>query len=118
MFWLRVMQRPDPHEAVGTARAISYAQLLEFLECHTNVAYAAYFRNKANQPPYYAIFSFGSDGSLVIGLSGEEEPEKAAALLMDLQNLFQTIGFWTVEEPPPISEEAFHQRMGVELAST
>ena len=97
----------DASEVLSIPLGSSVADAMGFLGRHPDRSYLMYFRNTAERSPYFAILSYGEDGSLVLGLSGDEDPAAASTLLRRLESFAGSMGYWSVEEAPAASRHEF-----------
>jgi hypothetical protein len=103
----------DPAEVIGAPPDLSPGQLAKYLEEHSSLSYSMYFRNTSGKSPYYAILAYCEDGSLILGLSGDEEESSAIELLEQLEAHSGSAGYWSLEEAPANSRDAFLTRKAV-----
>ncbi len=103
----------DPADALGISADSGVVGIAAFLAEHPDRSYCLYFTNSTKRSPYFAILSYGEDGSLVLGLSGDEEPAAARALLGRLEHFAGSTGYWSVEEAPAGSRREFLSRRAV-----
>ena len=108
----------DPVDVLGVSEGYSPSDLLSHLETNTTVSYSLYYRNTENQPPYYAILAYNNDGSLILGLSCDEDETSAREMLGRLEAFAGSFGYWGVEEAPTISQVEFEDRKKLENEST
>jgi hypothetical protein len=101
----------DPTDVIGAPPNISVQQLLEYLADHPTLDYRMYFHNQSEGSPYHSILTYCADGSLILGLSGDEQEESAIMLLRRLELFSQSKGYWTVEEAPVSSRAEFAIRL-------
>jgi len=100
----------DPSEVLGLSPGASLPEVFGFLQDNPEQEYVVYLRNTGEGSPYYAILSFCADGSLILGLSGDEDRTAATALLRQLEEFSGGKGYWSVEEAPTESRSAFLER--------
>jgi len=101
----------DPAETLGLAKDYAFNQIPDHLENNVACHYSWHFRNTRNEPPYIAILAYNDDGSLILGLSGDEEEAAALNLLGRLEAFAGSRGYWGVEEPPQCSRRRFLARL-------
>ena len=102
----------DPAEVVGVSARATEAEILQFLESQPSQSYAMYWSNRQSGPPSTAILAFNRDGSVLLGLSCEEDEHLASTLLRELEAFSGTgQGYWGVEEAPVVSKAEFVQRL-------
>jgi hypothetical protein len=103
----------DPAEVLGLNGGSTVPEVLRFLEANPGLSYTMYWQNKKNASPFYAIVAFGSDGSLVLGLSPsfDDDRQGAIAVLADMKEFaVAEFAYAGVEEPPELSKLAFVAR--------
>jgi hypothetical protein len=105
----------DPTDVLGISPGSNIADITAFLAEHPDRSCCMYFSNSTKCTPYFAILSYGEDGSLILGLSGDEDPAAASALLRRLELFAGSTGYWSVEEAPEGSRREFlsRQTLGV-----
>ncbi len=74
----------DPVDVLGVPPKHSLEDILIFFQYHTSRDYSMYLRNLEPRSPYYAILAYCEDGSLILGLSGDEDEQSALELLRRL----------------------------------
>jgi hypothetical protein len=104
----------DPREVLGLKSGASLAEIFGFLQDNPEKEYTVYLRNTREGSPYYAILAFCADGSLILGLSGDEDQTAATALLGQLEEFSGGKGYWSIEEPPEVSSASFLERRSLE----
>jgi hypothetical protein len=104
----------EPVDILGLSPNHSLKDILKFLEYHTDRSYSMYLRNLERRSPHYAILAYCEDGSLILGLSGDEDEQVAPELLSRLENFTGSTGYWSVEEAPPGDREEFGARIDVQ----
>jgi len=101
----------DPVDVLGVSPDSSFEGILEFLEQHVDRDYSMYLRNTGAGSPYYAILAYREDGSVIFGLSGDEDEQAALELLGRLEGFAGSAGYWSVEEAPAGSRGEFRARV-------
>ena len=100
-------------------------RLLDYLIDNPREPYTVYYRNNdVNGRILAAMLGFTNDGALIAGLSvyvpitddGHAIVPDASSLAEHLAEIARTVGgklgYWTFEEPPPITSTEFAQRLG------
>lgn len=93
----------DPIDVLGITPNSDLGGILTFLENHSQVGYAMYWRNSLRQEPYHAFLVFNRDNSMILGLSAcvETKPHIADGYLQQMKILIGTNkGYWFVEFSP------------------
>ena len=101
----------DPVDILGVSPNHSLEDILRFLEDHADRSYSMYLSNLEQRPPYYAVLAYCEDGSLILGLSGDEDERVALELLSRLEEFAGSTGYWSAEEAPPGDREEFITRL-------
>lgn len=101
----------DPIDMLGVPPNHSLEDILKFLEIHADRSYSMYLSNLERRSPYYAILAYCEDGSLILGLSGDEDKQGALELLSRLEDFTGSPGYWSVEEAPPGDRKEFSARI-------
>ncbi len=104
----------DPIDILGVPPNHSLEDILKFLEDHAGRSYSIYLSNLEQRSPYYAILAYCEDGSLILGLSGDEDEQAALELLGRLEDFTGATGYWSVEEAPPGDRKEFSARIDMQ----
>jgi len=104
----------DPIDILGIPPNHSLEEILKFLECHADRSYSMYLSNLKRRSPYYAILAYCEDGSLILGLSCDEDEQVARELLSRLEDFTGSTGYWSVEEAPPCDSKEFSARIDMQ----
>ena len=98
-------------EELGVSPTLSFEEILEHLEHNPESGIALYFWTTQSSPPWQAMLRFNGDGSLILGLSCDNEEGAESELLGRMEDFIGSAGCCLTEDPPARSREEYNIKL-------